>query len=494
MAALKPTFMADLNYDNLGILQKDHPGWRLLRSDHAPLIVSFLNRAFIKPNIRIMPEPVLAEALEDDLFALRERFGAEAFPRTGREYLIDWASPDKGWLRRFYPRGTDEAHYDLVPSTERVISWLIDLDARSFVGTESRLLMLFDLLRQMATGSETDPASRVAELQKRRDAIDEEIRLTIAGTPALLDDTAMRDRFQQFTQMARELLSDFREVEQNFRVLDRSVREKIALWEGGKAMLLDDIMGRRDAIEDSDQGRSFRAFWDFLMSDQRQQELTLLLDSILAHPAVQTTGPDPRLRRIHYDWLQAGDHTQRTVADLSAQLRRFLDNQAWLENRRIMDLLRGIEAKAINVRSNQPVDSEFMELRETSADINLPFERPLYFPPFKPTLASAVLAASGEEVDASALFTIKIVDKAGLASHIRHSLQNAHQVTLRELIEKRPLEHGLAEVVTYLELASTSFTVTVDDTTEETLHWQVTSDEGVLYRKSLHLPRVIFIR
>ena len=84
----------------------------------------------------------------------------------------------------------------------------------------------------------------------------------------LLDDTALKDRFQQFTQGARELLSDFREVEHNFRQLDRRVRERIALWEGGKGALLEDIMGERDSIADSDQGNSFRAFWDFLMSSR----------------------------------------------------------------------------------------------------------------------------------------------------------------------------------------------------------------------------------
>jgi hypothetical protein len=40
-----------------------------------------------------------------------------------------------------------------------------------------------------------------------------------------LDDTALKDRFQQSLQLARELLTDFREVEHNFRTLDRRVRE-----------------------------------------------------------------------------------------------------------------------------------------------------------------------------------------------------------------------------------------------------------------------------
>ena len=86
--------------------------------------------------------------------------------------------------------------------------------------------------------------------------------------------------------MARELLADFREVEHNFRQLDRRVRERIALWEGSKGALLEQIMGERDAIADSDQGRSFRAFWDFLLSSRRQEELSDLLDQVLALPAV----------------------------------------------------------------------------------------------------------------------------------------------------------------------------------------------------------------
>ena len=73
---------------------------------------------------------------------------------------------------------------------------------------------------------------------------------------------------------------------------------------------------------DSDQGKSFRAFWDFLLSSRRQEELTELLDRVLALPAVADLNPDTRTRRVHFDWMEAGEHTQRTVAALSQQLRR----------------------------------------------------------------------------------------------------------------------------------------------------------------------------
>lgn len=64
--------------------------------------------------------------------------------------------------------------------------------------------------------------------------------------------------------------------------------------------------------------------------------------------------PDPRLQHIHYDWLDACERTQATVRLLSDQLRRFLDDQAWVENRRVMALLRSIETHALRLRDARP--------------------------------------------------------------------------------------------------------------------------------------------
>ena len=320
------------------------------------------------------------------------------------------------------------------------------LSERQFVGTESRLLTLFDLLKQMREGTEANPAKRIAELQARRSKIDAEIAQVRSGHLPILDDSGVKDRFQQFMQGARELLTDFREVEANFRQLDRRVREHIAMWEGGKGKLLEEVLGERDTITDSDQGRSFLAFWEFLLSSHRQEELSELLDCVMALPAVEALKPDARLRRVHYDWLEAGEHTQRTVAQLSEQLRRFLDDQAWLENRRIMDILRGIERKALALRDDQPT-GVVMELAQPHADITLPMERPLFTSPLKPVIDSLCLQYGSEEIDAQALFDQVVVDKARLTRHIRHALQDSAQISLSELLETQPLRQGLAELV-----------------------------------------------
>ncbi|OEU75473.1 MAG: hypothetical protein BA864_03820 [Desulfuromonadales bacterium C00003093] len=479
----------NLNYTTLDLLRRNHPAWRLLRSDYAPLVASFLHRVFIVPNVREMARADLAEALEDELFALREQDGPESFPRSASAYLNDWADNDKGWLRKFYPPGSDEPHFDLTPSTEKAIAWLESLTARAFIGTESRLLTLFELLRQMNEGSETDPQARIADLHKRRDEIDAEIARILAGDIPMLDDTALKDRFQQFLQLARELLTDFREVEHNFRTLDRKVRERIALWDGAKGALLEEIMGERDAIADSDQGKSFRAFWDFLMSQTRQEELTQLLEQVLALPPVVEMQPEPRLHRVHYDWLEAGENTQRTVARLSQQLRRFLDDQAWLENRRIMDILHTLEGRVLAVREAPPTGA-FMPLADTTASIELPMERPLYRPPVKPLIADVELEEGDAEVDAAVLYAQVVIDRAELSRHIRQSLQARAQISLGELVSAHPLRQGLAELVTYLQLASDWPHTVVDEETLDIIEWQ--TPDGVSRRA--RLPRVIFVR
>lgn len=478
-----------LDYSTLELLRQNHPAWRLLRAQHAPLVAGFLHRVFIVPNVRNLSQADLVEALEDELFVLREQLGAEAFPGTAQSYLNDWAENDKGWLRKFYPAGTDEPHFDLTPATEKALAWLEGLTERAFVGTESRLLTLFELLRQMSEGSQSDPQVRIAELQKRRSDIDAEMARILAGDIPLLDDTGLKDRFQQFLQLARELLTDFREVEHNFRTLDRRVRERIALWEGAKGALLEEIMGERDAIADSDQGKSFRAFWDFLMSQSRQEELTRLLGQVLSLPPILAMRPETRLQRVHYDWLEAGEHTQRTVAKLSEQLRRFLDDQAWLENRRIMDILHSVENHALALREEAP-KGDFMPLAETSAAVELPLERPLYRPPLKPLIAEMALSEGDADVDTAALYAQVVVDRAELARNIRQELQGRSQISLAEVVIRHPLRHGLAELVAYLQLAGEWPKTAVDDEVQEQVSWQL--ETGVMRQATL--PRIILLR
>ena len=71
-----------LDFDTVQFFQREHPSWRLLRSGLAPLVVSFFDRVFIQPTVRSITETNLAEALEDHLFSLRDRAGADKAERA----------------------------------------------------------------------------------------------------------------------------------------------------------------------------------------------------------------------------------------------------------------------------------------------------------------------------------------------------------------------------------------------------------------------------
>lgn len=478
-----------MDFDTLRSLRESHGGWRLLLADHSPMVVSFLHACFIEPNVRAMAEGELTGRLEDHLAGIRELEGDAAFPRPALSYLKEWAEDRRAWLRRYYAADSDEAHYDLTPAAEGAIRWLVGLEQPQFVGAESRLMTVFDLLQQIVSGTETDPAARIAELEAKREAIDVEIERIRDGELALMDDTRLKERFLQMADTARALLADFRQVEHNFRQLDRQVRERITWFEGGKGEVLEEVFGEQDAIADSDQGRSFRAFWDFLMSPARQDELSGLLQKIFELEAVIALKPDRRLKRVHYDWLEAGEVTQRTVARLSEQLRRFLDDQAWLENRRIMELIRKIERRAIAVR-DQPPPQFAMALDMPMPELNLVMERPLFSPPLRPDIQADVALADARLIDTDALFDQVYVDRPALEAAIRRALQDRDQISLAELIDIQPLEQGLAELVTYLAIAAESDHAMIDEQQPQTVIWSRADGR----RRRARLPLVVFSR
>lgn len=455
-----------VDLDDIESLRERHPAWKLLRASSASLVLSFLGRHFVEQNEGATPASRLIDALDDHLYAARQR-DPEAYPRAPQAYLDDWADPARGWLRKFYPVDSDEVHYDAMPAVERAYRWVEALQQRAFVGTESRLHTAIELLRQIVHGSEADPETRIAELERRRAAIDGEIAAVREDRAELLDETSVRDRYQLFSSTARELLSDFREVEENFRGLDRSARERIAGWEGSKGALLDELVASRTDIAASDQGRSFQAFYDFLLSDLRQHELAQLVEAVQEMPSVRA---DRRLRFVHHDWADAAERTQQTVRSLTDQLRRFLEDRAWLENRRVLELVRSVEQAALRVRSAPP--DLMLAIDAPGLTVELPFERPLYSP-LPETRVESLIAPEEESIaDYDALFSQRFIDTARLADNLRAIVPSRSTAELADVLELYPVEEGVAEILGYLSLTGDEFEVELHDGAETVIDYR----------------------
>lgn len=475
-----------MDYDELTRLRERDPGWKLLRADTAPMVAAFLHRVFIERNTRSIESAKLADLLDDELYKIDGQLDEPRFPKAPKAYVDDWTG--HGWLRRFYPKAGDEPHVELSPAAERALRWVETLRERQeFIGTASRLSAIFSMLRELVHGTEEDPDARLARLQQERTELDRKIDRARAGEVDVLDDLEVRERYQQLAEASRQLLSDFGAVKQNFRELDRQLRERIARWEGGKGELVTELVGDRDAITDSDQGRSFQAFYDFLMSPTRQRELAELLERVQELEAVNA--PDPRLRRIHHDCLDAAEDTQATVRSLSAQLRRFLDDQAWVENRRVVDLLKKIEQHALDLRGRGEA-LPGMEIDALTAEIVLPFERPLYRLQRKVPIDSDSIGPAEDHADPGALFTRSRVDRQALADNVHELLRSEQHVNLADVVERFGLPQGLAELVGYLSLRDPRFEVLFDADRRGEVSWA--EQDGRL--RTAELPVVLFTR
>ena len=474
---------------------RSHPAWRLLQADSAALIISFLHRTFIVSNQRSIPAEELATRLDDYLHHLREH-GEQRYPRKGREYLNDWSGGEHGYLRKYYPAASvgDEPLFDLTPATEKVIEWIASFEQKQFVGTESRLLTIFRLLQEIADETETDPTLRIQQLEQEKQAIERKIAQLTAGHITPHDSTRIKEKYLQAEETARQLLSDFRQVEENFRTLDRGVRERITTSDSGKGQMLDTIFLEQDAITESDQGRSFKAFWSWLMSPASQEQLQETLQKVLQLPEITALNmtseqQDALLDGIRFRLLEAGEKVNSTCAQLVEQLRRYLDDQAWLENRRIMEIVRQIEQSAIAIRQSPPPEKIFTRLAPLKPEIELPMARGLFRPAQRPVIDE--VPQEGEaDVDTSVLYNQHYVDEQLLKSQIRFALHNRPQITLQELVELYPVSKGLSEVIAYLHIASESDRAMINTDLNQAIAWQDSSGA----EKTAWMPSVIFIR
>lgn len=476
-------------FDAIVSRRKYNPSWRLMTADNAPLIISFLDRVFRERNLRQLDEQEMILCLEDYLYELRDGNTEGLFPQTAQKYLQEWTEPGKDWLRKFYPQGSDTPHYDLTPESERVLQWIDSLFSNQFIGTESRLNTCFDLLRQIVRGVETNKEARIAELEKRKRQIELEISQIEDGEIKVMDQRQVRERFLQFRQTARELLGDFRAVEQHFRELDREIREKITGAEGGRGELLNQFFGEHDSIAQSEEGLSFQAFWDFIMSPNSQEELSNQLNKVFELEELGDLRHDTRLRRIHFDWVEAGEQTQRTVARLSKQLRRYLDDKSFWESRRIVELLDSIEKKALRLKDATP-SGKYMEVPDSQLRLILPMEQVMFTPSIPKELVSSITEANGDEIDTDKLFDLVYVDEARLRKTIDNTLAMQSQVSLAVLLDMNPLQQGLSELITYLQMAEKDPYAMINEEEHDKTRWN--DESGLL--KEVTFPRIIFCR
>ncbi|TAF27230.1 MAG: DUF3375 family protein [Oscillatoriales cyanobacterium] len=200
-----------MEHDSIEYDLKNEPSLKLLRTDNAPLIISFLYLQFKSLNQITVSQSELVEKLENYLEKLREE-EPERYCGKAQTYLDTWCNSDHQFLKKYYQTKNDDPVFELAPGTNRAIGWLEDLKRREFIGTESQFLEIFALLKEIVTKSTEDPAVRLEELEKQKAAIQKEIdTIEQTGEVERYSEAKLKEWFLKANDVARRLLADFGE-------------------------------------------------------------------------------------------------------------------------------------------------------------------------------------------------------------------------------------------------------------------------------------------
>lgn len=446
-----------MTFDKIYQLLKTHRTVTLITADSAALIISFLFKSF-KQNQNgfktdTISEKDLTEQLSDYLYLLNK--DEVQFPRQAKQYLTDWTN--SGYLRK-YPVKNDEFLYELTAATENAFKWIDSLDKREFVGQESRLKNLFESLKELSSKSKRDFATRMKELEAKKRQVEKEIEDLKQGKMDVLDDRQIKEQYFLIEETAKNLLSDFRQVEQNFRDLDRRFRQKIITTNLTKGKVLEDLFQQHTNLLEEDQGKSFNAFWEFLLSQSKQDEFERMLNEVLNLPAVQEVQRENfNIANVRNDLIEAGDKTKRSTNSLLEQLRKYLEHKSFTENKRIYDNIQEM-LRIISINADKDFTKfDLLEL-DNVIDIDLTLGHGWNVRGFKPPEKIKFANNNPEEgkgtSDKNQLYEQFEISVAELKNNIKSALKNKTHITFTDFVKEFEIKKGVAEVVAYVEIAS----------------------------------------
>ncbi len=472
---------------------------KLLRARNLPLIVTFLYREY-KVNEQIsVPYQFLVQRLADFLEEIEYQDEDDeiksdrlvlAFDEKAKLYIDRWI--DAHYLRNVMDDTNKEPLVFLSKHVEKVFQIFEFLKEREFVGTESKFKDIFIKLKDIIENANPDKEKRLSELERRKRAIEEEIRkIKIDGYVSTYEDYQIKSRYDEISRLANELIGDFKEVEDNFKEITRRIYERQQQADLSKGKLLAETFDALYELKNTDQGKSFYAFWQFMLDDVSQldfQQLTREVYYVLEDRGIEVSSRS--LRKLKMLLHLAARKVLDKNGVLADKLSREIVAKDQLESRKARELMYGIRQLAIQLVNHSPSREFYLEL-QGNPNIYFPLERKLGEKPemnlFTVNAEQAKLELEDLE-DLSRIYNADLIDKQQLLTNIHDLLQSRSQISLRQVIEAKGLTKGLAELLAYVTLVNTNNRFFFNDSVREIISFNTTTG------KYLDLPQIIFTK
>lgn len=172
----------------------------------------------------------LEEELEEDIGLDGQEkstfFAQKDVGQRIRAYTDIWLSDNKHYIRRF--RNSDKVEtIELDSATSRLLPFINRILNSDVIGTESAFNNILSQLGSLAEDMESNPQKRIEKIEREIRKLEQE-KLEIQKTNKVraLDKRATIERLKDVESRAREMLADFSQVEENFRVIMSKLAQK----------------------------------------------------------------------------------------------------------------------------------------------------------------------------------------------------------------------------------------------------------------------------
>lgn len=432
------------------------PALKLLRSEKASFVLGFFQEVFKEPGVTSIPEEDLEVALAAHLEVLRAEDPDAHWPEA-KHYLGLWCDDDCAYLRKSFSESRGCYVYQLTRHSEKALSWMEDLrvgEKRGYATSESRFSRIVGEMRRLQLETNTDPQARLAELRSQRAALDDEIaRIKKEGVVPTLDPQQVKDVLHDLEEMISSFLSDFREIEDNFKEQAKEIHELYLGRNVSKGDLIAHALDADETLRNRDQGRSYYGFRRLIRSVKSREELRELVERVGELAAAR--GLDARM----FEGLLPRLFNEVTVVQeayrrISGQLRRIVEEQSLKETRYLLELLGEVRSLAYRQRFDPPADT-LMEWEDNLRFNNL-MEASFYEPSASGRFVAIETGDDGEagEILAALRRIGKPLDLPKFRRRVDEVLTRRPQISLKEIVEIHPLEDGAVDLLCYLAVAA----------------------------------------
>ena len=434
------------------------PSVELLRLRNREMIIEFFLNTFNQQSV-ISSENIhiqLADFLEykqvendeDSEISLFDTYEDKA-----KKYVLHWTN--RGFLTN-YPDEQGEVFYELSAHSSKVIDWLASLKKEEFVGTESKFNNILNQLKELVEFTNEDTEKRIQLLEEKKLEIEQQIqRIKVGEDVKVFEEFEIVPRFNQHNQSAKELLSDFKEVEDNFKEITKGIYQKHSDGSLTKSDILAFTFDALDELKDSQQGKSFYAFWSFILNPDLQNKWDSLIKELyqtLEEKAIPVN--DSFLKGMKNHLYNSGRKVYKANDKMAEKLSRIIRENESSNSEATKKIIQEIKKQLVEISKKKKKPEISFEL-ETDIEINIPFERKLTTEQSETVTYTNKPIIADDDITSSEhlgkLFSQSNIDKALLRKRIKEILQEKSQTTLLDVVENYGgLEKGLPELFGYI--------------------------------------------